>query len=68
MQARRCGALRRQGTGSSCLLKAGHGNDSIFFTYATGCKVLVMKLALGTEELALGESAEQILEAPGAGS
>jgi hypothetical protein len=41
---------------------------SIFFTYATDCKVLVMKLALGTEELALGESAEQILEAPGDGS
>jgi hypothetical protein len=103
MQARRCGALRRQGTGSSCLLKAGHGNErvwkaikpasrqaapgklaqrlpyrrrkifppesrSIFFTYATDYKVLVMQLALGTEKLDLGESAEQILEAPGDGS
>jgi len=41
---------------------------SIFFTYATDYKVLVMQLALGTEKLDLGESAEQILEAPGDGS
>jgi hypothetical protein len=31
-------------------------------------KVLIMKLALGTEKLALGESPKQILEAPGDGS
>jgi hypothetical protein len=31
-------------------------------------QVLIMKLALGTEKLALGEPLKQILEAPGDGS
>ena len=39
-----------------------------FLDGTTDYKVLVMKLALGTEKLALGEYAAQILEAPSDGS